>query len=590
MIVNKKLLPLKRISILGFFILMVGCIHKSDEFQQYATAIKPVKLGEGTLSVDGVQWNNVYVSKTKELYLTKMGESASIIHKMEMVDGTFSNLEAIDFPDTDPHSDIFINSDGDLMLFSSLMQENTLDTVSDWNIWKSQRRAGKWQEAVPFFDTNIAGNQFYPWLTDSGNLYFAKTPHGSGNSDLYVSEFSNGSYDKPKPLPYHINSEKLEGDAYVAPDESYLIFAGFERGQNLGKSDLFISFNTNGQWSTPVWLGADINSEGYDGSPFVTKDGNYLIFTSSRGSTDENTFFNHYIVPFDPSIYREASTTLDNYLSNIGNTPQPFELDKITTDSIEYGGSLSLKNQALYYTKAAIDFSERQITVSNFENGMFQAPIKVSFGNTSFKDASDVQISPDGESLYFKMRGNVAGNPERKDGNIWKSTKENGSWGKAEMLPTAINSTLSEYYPVITSSGNLYFSREHQDTSYDLYVSKFENGTYKEAVRLPDYINTNLLESDAYVAPDESFMIFVRMYAEGDLGVSDLYITFNENGIWSIPKNMRSLNSSGVDGSPFVTSDGKYLFFTSTRDSENPETFDGHLDIYAVRFNVSEWK
>jgi hypothetical protein len=68
-----------------------------------------------------------------------------------------------------------------------------------------------------------------------------------------------------------------------------------------------------------------------------------------------------------------------------------------------------------------------------------------------------------------------------------------------------------------------------------------------------------------------------------------LYISFNEDGIWCQPKDIRSLNSKGFDGSPFFTSDGEFLFFTSTRGSDKPEKFDGHLDIYAVRFNKEDW-
>lgn len=570
---------------------LTGCSnHKASSFSQFENAKTPQLLGKRTLSLDSVQWNNVYVAKTKELYFTKMGKSASVIHKMDYDNGVFKNLEAIPFPLESPHSDIYINDDGNTMLFSSLMQESENDTISDWNIWSSKRENGTWQSPTPFFKQNIEGNQFYPWLTNSGNLYFAITPHGSGNSDLYVSEYINGIYQSPKALPSYINSKNLEGDAFIAPDESYMIFAGFDRGQNLGKSDLFISFNDNGIWSIPVWLGKEINSDGYDGSPFVTQDGKFLIFTSSRGSTDKNTFFNHYIVHFNPKKYREESKTLTNYLWHIGSTPVQLGLGTISTKNIEYGGSLSLKNNTIYFTQASDDFSTRNIVASIFKNGHFTKPEKVQFESDIFNNASDVQISPNGDYLYFKMLGHVSNDSSRKDGNIWCSKKNGNQWGKATMLSNEVNSELNEYYPVITKSGNLYFSRAHKESSYDIYVSKFVNGKYQEAEKLPKYINTNLLESDAYVAPDESFMIFVRMYAEGDLGVSDLYISFNENGAWSQPKNMRSINSKGVDGSPFVTSDGKYLIFTSTRDSKNPKNFDGHLDIYAVKFNKEDWR
>ena len=74
---------------------------------------------------------------------------------------------------------------------------------------------------------------------------------------------------------------------------------------NLGFSDLCISFHLgNGQWTAAKSLGKEINSEGFDGSPFITENGKYLIFTSSRNSPNSNSFFNHYIVRFDAEDYR----------------------------------------------------------------------------------------------------------------------------------------------------------------------------------------------------------------------------------------------------------------------------------------------
>lgn len=284
---------------------LTGCRDNVSHFAAYKDAEAPVLLGRGELSVDSVQWNNVFVPATRELYFTKMGRSASVIFKTALEKGSFTPAEMVGFPEGSPHSDVYVDPKGDLMLFSSLMPEHEVDTITDWNIWKSERKDGIWSAPEPFFPQNVEGNQFYPWLTDSGNLYFAITPHGSQNSDLYVSEFANGTYLAPKPLPGKVNSVELEGDAYVASDESFLIFAGFNRAENLGKSDLYIAFRENGLWSEPVWLGEEINSAGYDGSPFVTPDGRFLIFTSSRGSSDDQTFFNHYIVPFDIGSLRD---------------------------------------------------------------------------------------------------------------------------------------------------------------------------------------------------------------------------------------------------------------------------------------------
>jgi hypothetical protein len=55
------------------------------------------------------------------------------------------------------------------------------------------------------------------------------------------SEFKEGSYSEPEPLGSEINSNNYEGPPYVAPDESYMIFSSFGAG-GYGLCDLYISF------------------------------------------------------------------------------------------------------------------------------------------------------------------------------------------------------------------------------------------------------------------------------------------------------------------------------------------------------------
>ena len=289
-----------------FFMFFISCETKrKTPFIQFQNITKPVILGKGTLSKDSIQWNNVYVSGTNEIYYTQMEGYISKIKAMTFDGNTFKDGQTINFSERSSYSDMYVDADGKQMLFASNMQEYESDTINNWNLWRSERKNDTWETPALVFEESLQGNQFYPWLTKSGNLYFSTTRDGSGNSDLFYSKLKAGKYQTPVSLPKQINSIHLEGDAYVHPTEEYLIFAGFEREMNLGKSDLYISFNKGeNSWSNPVWLGEDINSKGYDGSPFVTQDGEFLIFTSSRGSTDENTYFNHYIIGFNANKYK----------------------------------------------------------------------------------------------------------------------------------------------------------------------------------------------------------------------------------------------------------------------------------------------
>ncbi len=71
--------------------------------------------------------------------------------------------------------------------------------------------------------------------------------------------------------------------------------------------------------------------------------------------------------------------------------------------------------------------------------------------------------------------------------------------------------------------------------------------------------------------------------------MSDLYISFrNDNGLWTKPKNLgRTINSAAKDEYPYISPDGKYLFFNINRPSalNKNKIPDGPGNIYWVNAN-----
>lgn len=277
-----------------------------------------------------------------------------------------------------------------------------------------------------------------------------------------------------------------------------------------------------------------------------------------------------------------AQRFLGSYLKDLdfSKGAAVLEPDLISTSKIEFNTSFDIQSETLYYTISTSDWSNSNVVKSHFKNGKFSKPENVLFGNRLYSSA-DVHIHGNGKFLFFVG----------ENGNIWRCEKFNDQWSTPAELPETVNSEAPEAYPMTTSNGNLYFARFSSSSSYDIYVSKFDQGEYEEAIKLPNTINSDLLESDAWVAPDESFMIFARKDDPDGYGVTDLYISFNRGGQWSKAKNLgKKYNSVGVDGSPWLSADYKYLFFTSTRNAPNPQRFDGGLDLYVVQFNLSEFK
>lgn len=207
------------------------------------------------------------------------------------------------------YGDASISSDGKIItLTSNLPQSVVNDTIERNGIWQFFKNKEGWGN--PKFinlEMDYEGGFGFPTMTENQTLYFAYIPDdGTRNMDIFSSKYMNETYEKPVKLPTQVNSSKFEGDPYIDPKERFLIFAGFDRDRNYGKSDLYISFNLENGWSNPINLGRQVNSHGYDGSPYVTADDQYLIFTSSRHpeNKDEEEFFNIFYVSFNLEMYQ----------------------------------------------------------------------------------------------------------------------------------------------------------------------------------------------------------------------------------------------------------------------------------------------
>ena len=104
------------------------------------------------------------------------------------------------------------------------------------------------------------------------------------NGDIFVSEKgSTGEWTAPKPLGSNINSKSYEADAFITPDGLTLYFATGRYSED-GTLDLYVSTRSdvNGEFGPAKSMGGAINTRYDDDSPYLSKDGKTLYF-SSRG-------------------------------------------------------------------------------------------------------------------------------------------------------------------------------------------------------------------------------------------------------------------------------------------------------------------
>jgi outer membrane protein OmpA-like peptidoglycan-associated protein len=99
-------------------------------------------------------------------------------------------------------------------------------------------------------------------------------------NNLWMSTFKDNLWQVPVKLPKTINIAKYQRHACFSPNGKTIYFSSNSKKGN-GGYDLFYSESDGaGNWGAPKNLGAKINTSGNEDSPFITKDGKRLYFSS----------------------------------------------------------------------------------------------------------------------------------------------------------------------------------------------------------------------------------------------------------------------------------------------------------------------
>ncbi len=217
-------------------------------------------------------------------------------------------------------------------------------------------------------------------------------------------------------------------------------------------------------------------------------------------------------------------------------------------------------------------------------------------------------ISPDGSTFFYVTNRPTHDQDTLNDFNVWKMRRAGASWTAPQPLGGPVNSDADEYFPSVTYDGTIYFTREQPDRSNLLMRCRLVNDGYADAEQLPTQVNTGRDRFNAFIAPDESYIIVCSFGRPDTKGSVDYYVVFRDStDAWSEPVNLGSAVNTrgGQEYSPFVSRDGRYFFFMSSRTddglvhSPTPPTYDllerihrspgnGNAAIYWMRADFIE--
>jgi len=157
-----------------------------------------------------------------------------------------------------------------------------------------------------------------------------------------------------------------------------------------------------------------------------------------------------------------------------------------------------------------------------------------------------------------------------------------------------INTQWDEYWPSLSADEEMLVftrqtplnpnnpSRKPSNMNEDLYYAyrNKQTGKYDSGVQLSGRINTGLNEGAQCISADGKTCVITACNRPDGKGSCDLYIMFLNGNQWSQPQNLWSINTDSWESNPSLSSDGKYLYFSSAR----PGGF-GETDIWRVQID-----
>jgi len=283
---------------------------------------------------------------------------------------------------------------------------------------------------------------------------------------------------------------------------------------------------------------ASFNSPAADIFPYYLdrlQDNRQIVFTSHRAVDGKGKFYSRLGQPNFSDLYK---------VSVISDTLFGTEVEKLSgnvnTNENDGSATITADGTTMYFsicnTKQNKDGCSIYRSSYNLSRGTWsKAELVEDLAgkrtertekgkiNTFPTDDANPTISPDGNRIFFSSdRPDADG---RVDYDIWTSERIGNRWAPPRRLDSTINTPFDENSPYITSDGTkLYFASNGLGGfgGFDLYVSEYLDGSWREPRNVGRPINTNADEIGSVWLKNDSLVYFSSNRDQG-LGSYDVY-------------------------------------------------------------------
>jgi Tol biopolymer transport system component len=268
------------LNIAGLLLLITALVCNAQISFDYLGQKVPGKIPEvfapGIISKENAHSRLVISPDGKEIYWNIVDRStfSTRIQCIKRVNNTWSGVQTPSFALTGLTKTPLFSPGGSKLFFSYRQSIN-----EPWTIKYVEKTDTSWSEPkTSGFLLNTTSS-----FTGSGMVYFSDTMGNRGNyGGIYRATYSGTGYSDITPLNETINSDAVDYTPFISPDGSFLLFSSSRPSatERSGNMFVYISFNVNNKsWTIPQKF-VQINGR----FPSISPDGKYIFFCGDDGN------------------------------------------------------------------------------------------------------------------------------------------------------------------------------------------------------------------------------------------------------------------------------------------------------------------
>ena len=273
------------------------------------------------------------------------------------------------------------------------------------DIWRSvKNRKGEWMTSVNIEKLNNETDNAIIEISEKGKYFIQTSDKVKHHLVSIISEvaFVDDEWTEPKRINFPVIDHVGDfTDFYLTPDGNTLIIS-MVSGDNNQFEDLFVCHKKDNKWKEVINLGNIINTNGYEYAPFLSKNKNFLYF-STNGRSDGFGQGDVYVSERLDDSWQNWSEPKN--LGNIVNSPQMDGYFTISSEGKYYVSSNRGENGDFDIYELSEEIMEEkkiedELIMEGYVKDQKTIPIMASILLTNTEGGDPVEISSNRMGFY----------------------------------------------------------------------------------------------------------------------------------------------------------------------------------------------